>query len=108
MYSATKYFVEALTQGLRLEIVGSGVKVTSIQPGMIINQDCNLVRGGEWSARKVTKCFAKFSSNFTKLTQNQGKMLILEQLMARKPNNSFRTKLTPRHKATRISVRAKL
>ena len=33
MYSATKYFVESLTQGLRLEIVGSGVKVTSIQPG---------------------------------------------------------------------------
>ena len=33
VYSATKYFVESLTQGLRLEIVGSGVKVTSIQPG---------------------------------------------------------------------------
>ena len=35
MYSATKYFVESLTEGLRLEIVGSGVKVTSIQPGKI-------------------------------------------------------------------------
>ena len=35
VYSATKYFVESLTQGLRLEIVGSGVKVTSIQPGNI-------------------------------------------------------------------------
>ena len=35
VYSATKYFVESLTQGLRLEIVGSGVKVTSIQPGKI-------------------------------------------------------------------------
>ncbi|KAJ7376858.1 hypothetical protein OS493_032006 [Desmophyllum pertusum] len=33
VYSATKFFVEALTQSLRLEIVGSGVKVTSIQPG---------------------------------------------------------------------------
>lgn len=36
MYAATKFFVEALTQSLRLETVGSGVKVTSIQPGMII------------------------------------------------------------------------
>lgn len=35
VYSATKYFVESLTQGLRLEIVGSEVKVTSIQPGNI-------------------------------------------------------------------------
>ena len=34
MYTATKFFVEALTQSLRLETVGSGVKVTSIQPGM--------------------------------------------------------------------------
>ena len=36
MYCATKYFIEGLTQGLRLEIVGSGVKVTSIQPGVNI------------------------------------------------------------------------
>ena len=34
VYSGTKYFVEALTQGLRLELVGSGVKVTAIQPGL--------------------------------------------------------------------------
>lgn len=33
VYTATKFFVEALTQSLRLETVGSGVKVTSIQPG---------------------------------------------------------------------------
>lgn len=33
VYSATKFFVEALMQGLRLETVGSGIKVTTIQPG---------------------------------------------------------------------------
>ncbi|KAL9971919.1 hypothetical protein ACROYT_G018142 [Oculina patagonica] len=38
VYSATKYFIEGLTQGLRLEIVGSGVKVTSIQPGDVATE----------------------------------------------------------------------
>ncbi|XP_074621791.1 uncharacterized protein LOC141880232 [Acropora palmata] len=33
VYSATKFFVEALMQGLRLETVGSGIKVITIQPG---------------------------------------------------------------------------
>ena len=38
VYTASKFFVEALTQSLRLEIVGSGVKVTSIQPGMTVSE----------------------------------------------------------------------
>ena len=33
VYSATKFFVEAFTRGLRSETRDSGVKVTSIQPG---------------------------------------------------------------------------
>ena len=33
VYSATKFFVEALSQGLRLETADSGIKVTTIQPG---------------------------------------------------------------------------
>ena len=33
VYSGTKFFVEALSQGLRAETVGTGVKVTTIQPG---------------------------------------------------------------------------
>ncbi|KNC76192.1 hypothetical protein SARC_11296 [Sphaeroforma arctica JP610] len=33
VYSASKHFVEALCQGLRLETAGTGIKVTTIQPG---------------------------------------------------------------------------
>lgn len=33
VYSGTKFFVEAVCQGLRQEVAGTGVKVTTIQPG---------------------------------------------------------------------------
>ncbi|CAM9899627.1 unnamed protein product [Discosporangium mesarthrocarpum] len=33
VYCASKYFVEALSEGLQREVVGTGVKVTTIQPG---------------------------------------------------------------------------
>ena len=33
VYSGSKFFVEALSQGLRLETAGTGLKVTTIQPG---------------------------------------------------------------------------
>ncbi len=35
VYSASKFFVEGLSQGLRLETAGTGVKVTTIQPGNV-------------------------------------------------------------------------
>lgn len=35
VYSASKFFVEALSRGLRLETAGTGVKVTTIQPGNV-------------------------------------------------------------------------
>jgi NADP-dependent 3-hydroxy acid dehydrogenase YdfG len=35
VYSASKPFVEALSQGLRLETAGMGVKVTTVQPGNV-------------------------------------------------------------------------
>lgn len=35
VYSASKFFVEALSQGLRLETAGAGLKVTTIQPGNV-------------------------------------------------------------------------
>jgi NADP-dependent 3-hydroxy acid dehydrogenase YdfG len=35
VYSASKFFVEATLQGLRLETAGSGLRVTSVQPGNV-------------------------------------------------------------------------
>ncbi len=38
VYSASKFFVEALSQGLRLETVGTGIKVTTVQPGNVATE----------------------------------------------------------------------
>jgi NADP-dependent 3-hydroxy acid dehydrogenase YdfG len=35
VYSASKFFVEALSQGLRLEAAGTGLRVTTVQPGNV-------------------------------------------------------------------------
>lgn len=35
VYSASKFFVEALSQGLRLETTGTGLRVTTVQPGNV-------------------------------------------------------------------------
>jgi NADP-dependent 3-hydroxy acid dehydrogenase YdfG len=35
VYSASKFFVEALSRGLRLETAGTGVKVITVQPGNV-------------------------------------------------------------------------
>jgi 3-hydroxy acid dehydrogenase / malonic semialdehyde reductase len=35
VYSATKFAVRALTEGFRLDMVGTGVRVTNIEPGMV-------------------------------------------------------------------------
>ncbi len=35
VYSASKFFVEALSQGLRQETAGTGLKVTTVQPGNV-------------------------------------------------------------------------
>jgi len=35
VYSGTKYFVEAFTESLRMELAGSGVRVAAIEPGFV-------------------------------------------------------------------------
>jgi NADP-dependent 3-hydroxy acid dehydrogenase YdfG len=42
VYSASKFFVEALSKGLRLETAGTGVKVTTVQPGNVATDLPNL------------------------------------------------------------------
>lgn len=38
VYSASKFFIEGLSQGLRLETAGTGVKVTTVQPGNVATE----------------------------------------------------------------------
>jgi NADP-dependent 3-hydroxy acid dehydrogenase YdfG len=35
VYCATKHAVRALTDGLRIDLLGTGVRVTSVDPGMV-------------------------------------------------------------------------
>ncbi len=38
VYSASKFFVEALSEGLRLETAGTGLRVTTVQPGNVATE----------------------------------------------------------------------
>ncbi len=47
VYSGGKFFVEAVSQGLRLETAGTGLKVTTIQPGNVATDLLTLSRDKE-------------------------------------------------------------
>jgi serine 3-dehydrogenase len=38
VYSATKFAVKALSQSIRLDVLDKGIKVTSVDPGMVITE----------------------------------------------------------------------
>jgi NADP-dependent 3-hydroxy acid dehydrogenase YdfG len=50
VYSASKFFVEAFSQGLRLETAGTGVKVTTVQPGNVAT-DLHAMSGDDEAVR---------------------------------------------------------
>lgn len=54
VYAATKYAVRALSEGLRYDLAGSGVRVTNIEPGLV-ETEFSLVRfrGDEKRAERV-------------------------------------------------------
>jgi NADP-dependent 3-hydroxy acid dehydrogenase YdfG len=54
VYAATKHAVRALSEGLRMDLHGSGVRVTNIEPGLV-ETEFSIVRykGDEGRAKKV-------------------------------------------------------
>ena len=56
VYAATKYAVKALTQSIRLDVLDTGIKVSSVDPGMV-ETEFSLVRfsGDEEKAKNVYK-----------------------------------------------------
>lgn len=55
VYCATKFAVRALTEGLRMDLKGTGVRATNIEPGMV-NTEFSLVRlGNQQKADEVYK-----------------------------------------------------
>jgi 3-hydroxy acid dehydrogenase / malonic semialdehyde reductase len=58
VYNATKFGVYALTRGLRMDVLGTGIRVSSVDPGMV-NTEFSLVRfhGDEARAAKVYEGF---------------------------------------------------
>ena len=56
VYSATKYAVKALTQSIRLDVLDTGIKVSSVDPGMV-ETEFSFVRfsGDEEKAKNVYK-----------------------------------------------------
>lgn len=59
VYCASKHAVRAITEGLRMDIHGSGVRVTSVDPGMVTGTEFSDVRfhGDSTRARKVYEGF---------------------------------------------------
>jgi serine 3-dehydrogenase len=55
VYCASKHAVRALTEGMRMDVHGSGVRVTSVDPGLVGGTEFSDVRfrGDHERARKV-------------------------------------------------------
>jgi hypothetical protein len=52
VYSATKFAVRSLSEGLRMDLMGTGVRVTNIEPGMV-ETDFSLARLGDAAKAKA-------------------------------------------------------
>lgn len=62
VYSATKHAVDALTKGMRIDLLGTGVRVTAIHPGHVETEFALVRFGGDNSrAKAVYKGFNPLS-----------------------------------------------
>ncbi|MGE4131109.1 MAG: SDR family NAD(P)-dependent oxidoreductase [Bdellovibrionales bacterium] len=55
VYCATKFAVRALSEGLRLDLLGSPIRVTNIEPGMVETEFSKVRFGDEDRAKSVYK-----------------------------------------------------
>jgi 3-hydroxy acid dehydrogenase/malonic semialdehyde reductase len=53
VYCATKYAVRAITEGLRMDLIGKKIRVTEIEPGMV-QTEFSLARLGDAARAKAT------------------------------------------------------
>ncbi|HVM44948.1 MAG TPA: SDR family NAD(P)-dependent oxidoreductase [Candidatus Thermoplasmatota archaeon] len=55
VYCASKFAVRAISEGIRMDVLGSGVRVTNVEPGLVSGTEFSNVRfrGDEERARKV-------------------------------------------------------
>jgi 3-hydroxy acid dehydrogenase / malonic semialdehyde reductase len=62
VYCATKAAVRAITEGLRMDLMGTGVRVTNIAPGMVDTEFSDVRMGSKEAARKVYHGMTPLSS----------------------------------------------
>ena len=55
VYCATKYSVRALTEALRMDLIGTGIRVTNIEPGMVETEFSQVRFRDEDKAKQVYK-----------------------------------------------------
>ena len=63
VYCATKAAVRAITEGLRMDVMGTGVRVTNIAPGMIETEFSDVRLGSKEAARKVYQGMTPLSAH---------------------------------------------
>jgi 3-hydroxy acid dehydrogenase/malonic semialdehyde reductase len=64
VYSSTKFAVRALTEGLRLDLMGSSVRVTNIEPGMVETEFSEVrFEGDKDKAKNVYKGIAALKAS---------------------------------------------